>query len=363
MPVPSDSRTFMPSPTHTCGLTNSCSVTFQEVPATGCDLTQPFVDGEDVFTTGTVVDGLIPNTAYECFVIAFFDGNAQCTAGDSTDVVPTLPNPPTDVTVSNPTSGSLDVAAVAPTASGGNALPVQGYAFQCSLESECNPSGPWFPSSAPFASDPTIPVTVSGLDDDTAYNCWAATIAGESAPYEYSCSVPAQDSTTSGVLLGVVGIPGATSFYLNAPDLSDPVYPDFEGWSFQCVAGNLGSYDPCDPSGPWYVAWRSIHACVPRPAVDPSDEMHPGVVLVAIFDIIYVSSRHLNPIRPSQPSHSGRAPAPSIQDGHVFLGCGGLHGGRVADRICSQYRLQVLPWCVEWYHVHLPVHGWRRGKG
>jgi hypothetical protein len=186
-------------------------ISLQPAPATACDPSQPLVDGDDVFTTGTVVTGLIPNTDYECFVVALFDGEAQCTSADTTDVVPTLPNPPTDVTVSSPAFESLDVAAVAPTdATGGGAVPVAGYAFQCSLASECDPSGTWFPSSAPFASDPATPVTVSGLDPDTQYNCWAATVAGDSAPYEYSCSDSVQGSTAAAAAPTLAAIPGST---------------------------------------------------------------------------------------------------------------------------------------------------------
>jgi hypothetical protein len=186
-------------------------ISLQPAPATACDPSQPLVDGDDLFTTGTVVTGLIPNTDYECFVVALFDGEARCTSADTTDVVPTLPNPPTDVTVSSPAFESLDVAAVAPTdATGGGAVPVAGYAFQCSLESECDPSGTWFPSSAPFASDPATPVTVSGLDPDTQYNCWAATVAGDSAPYEYSCSDSVQGSTAAAAAPTLAAIPGST---------------------------------------------------------------------------------------------------------------------------------------------------------
>jgi hypothetical protein len=186
-------------------------ISLQPAPATACDPSQPLVDGDDVFTTGTVVTGLIPNTDYECFVVALFDGEAQCTSADTTDVVPTLPNPPTDVTVSSPAFESLDVAAVAPTdATGGGAVPVAGYAFQCSLASECDPSGTWFPSSAPFASDPATPVMVSGLDPDTQYNCWAATVAGDSAPYEYSCSDSVQGSTAAAAAPTLAAIPGST---------------------------------------------------------------------------------------------------------------------------------------------------------
>ncbi len=151
-----------------------------------------------MFTTGTKVTGLIPNTDYECFVIATYDGEAQCTSAESTTVVPTLPNPPTNVSVSNPTIASLDVAAIAPEdPEGGGAVPVAGYAFQCrpANESECDPAGTWFPSSAPFASDPTTPETVDGLDADTVYNCWAATVAGDAGSYEYSCSEPVQGTT------------------------------------------------------------------------------------------------------------------------------------------------------------------------
>lgn len=165
-------------------------------PATACDLSEPLVDGDDVFTTGTLVTGLVPNTDYECFVVVLYDGEAQCTSADSTDVVPTLPSPPTSVVVSNPTFDSLEVTAVAPVnPGGGGAVPVAGYAFQCSLEAECDPDGTWFPSSAPFAADPADPVTVTGLDAATVYNCWAATVAGDSAPYEYSCSVLEQGTT------------------------------------------------------------------------------------------------------------------------------------------------------------------------
>ncbi len=149
-----------------------------------------------MFTTGTLVTGLVPNTDYECFVVVLYDGEAQCTSADSTDVVPTLPSPPTSVVVSNPTFDSLEVTAVAPVnPGGGGAVPVAGYAFQCSLAAECDPDGTWFPSSAPFAADPADPVTVTGLDAATVYNCWAATVAGDSAPYEYSCSVLEQGTT------------------------------------------------------------------------------------------------------------------------------------------------------------------------
>ena len=144
----------------------------------------------------------------DCFVTV--DGGAlnafsKCKlAGEAT----TDPNPPTDVTVSNPTFESLDVGAVAPTGPSGNAILVAGYAFQCSLASECDPSGTWFPSSAPFASDPETPVTVSGLDPDTQYNCWAATVAGDSAPYEYSCSDSVQGSTVAAAAPTLAAIPG-----------------------------------------------------------------------------------------------------------------------------------------------------------
>ena len=156
-----------------------------------------------MFTTGTKVTGLIPNTDYECFVIATYDGEAQCTSAESTTVVPTLPNPPTNVSVSNPTIASLDVAAIAPEdPEGGGAVPVAGYAFQCrpANESECDPAGTWFPSAfwSPSPNDPTTPVTVDGLDADTVYNCWAATVAGDALDYnsyEYSCSEPVQGTT------------------------------------------------------------------------------------------------------------------------------------------------------------------------
>jgi len=228
-------------------------ISLQPAPATACDPSQPLVDGEDLFTTGTLVTGLIPNTYYQCFVLVEFDGQTRCTSADATDVVPTLPEPPTDVTVSNPTYQSLDVAAVAPAnATGGGAVPVAGYAFQCSLESECDPDGAWFPSLASFATDPATPVTVSGLAEDTAYNCWAATVAGDSAPYEYSCSAPAQDFATAEAQLAVVGSAGATSFFLHALGLDDPDpadVPNFQGWALQCAAGSPA----CDPTGTWYV--------------------------------------------------------------------------------------------------------------
>ena len=183
-------------------------ISLQPAPATACDPSQTLVDGDDLFTTGTLVTGLIPNTLYQCFVLVEFDGQTRCTSADATDVEPTLPEPPTDVTVSSPAFESLDVAAVAPTGPSGDAVPVAGYAFQCSLASECDPSGTWFPSSAPFASDPETPVTVSGLDPDTQYNCWAATVAGDSAPYEYSCSDSVQGSTVAAAAPTLAAIPG-----------------------------------------------------------------------------------------------------------------------------------------------------------
>jgi hypothetical protein len=188
-------------------------IALQPAPATACDPSQPLVDGDDVFTTGTLVTGLIPNTVYyECFVrrLSLTARHAMHVCGLRTTVVPTLPNPPTDVTVSSPAFESLDVAAVAPTGPSGNAVPVAGYAFQCSLASECDPSGAWFPSSAPFASDPATPVMVSGLDPDTQYNCWAATVAGDSAPYEYSCSDSVQGSTAAAAAPTLAAIPGST---------------------------------------------------------------------------------------------------------------------------------------------------------
>jgi hypothetical protein len=228
-------------------------ISLQPAPATACDPSQPLVDGDDLFTTGTLVTGLIPNTLYQCFVLVEFDGQTRCTPEDFITEVATLPNHPTDVTVSSPAFESLDVAAVAPTdATGGGAVPVAGYAFQCSLESECDPDGAWFPSSASFATDPATPVVVSGLAEDTAYNCWAATVSGDSAPYEYSCSAPAQDFATAEAQLAVVGSPGATSFFLHALGLDDPDpvdVPNFQGWALQCAAGSPA----CDPTGTWYV--------------------------------------------------------------------------------------------------------------
>ena len=111
--------------------------------------------------------------------------------------MPTVPGPPKDATISNPTPQSLDVAAAVPDPANGDAVTVQGYAFQCldSSEAECDPNGPWFPSSNAFASDPTTPVTVSGLDVDTPYRCWAATVVGSSAPFTYACSDPVEAST------------------------------------------------------------------------------------------------------------------------------------------------------------------------
>lgn len=103
-----------------------------------------------------------------------------------------------------------------------------------------------------FATDPATPVTVSGLAEDTAYNCWAATVAGDSAPYEYSCSAPAQDFATAEAQLAVVGSAGATSFFLHALGLDDPDpadVPNFQGWALQCAAGSPA----CDPTGTWYV--------------------------------------------------------------------------------------------------------------
>jgi len=183
-------------------------ISLQPAPATACDPSQTLVDGDDLFTTGTLVTGLIPNTLYQCFVLVEFDGQTRCTPKDFITEVATLPNHPTDVTVSSPAFESLDVAAVAPTGPSGNALPVAGYAFQCSLASECDPSGTWFPSSAPFASDPETPVTVSGLHPDAQYNCWAATVAGDSAPYEYSCSDSVQGSTAAAAAPTLAAIPG-----------------------------------------------------------------------------------------------------------------------------------------------------------
>jgi hypothetical protein len=186
-------------------------ISLQPAPATACDPSQTLVDGDDLFTTGTLVTGLIPNTLYQCFVLVEFDGQTRCTPEDFITEVATLPNHPTDVTVSSPAFESLDVAAVAPTdATGGGAVPVAGYAFQCLLASECDPSGTWFPSSAPFASDPATPVVVSGLDPDTQYNCWAATVAGDSAPYEYSCSDSVQGSTAAAAAPTLAAIPGST---------------------------------------------------------------------------------------------------------------------------------------------------------
>ena len=111
--------------------------------------------------------------------------------------MPTVPEPPKDATISNATPQSLDVAAAVPDPANGDAVTVQGYAFQCldSSEAECDPNGPWFPSSNAFASDPTTPVTVSGLDVDTPYRCWAATVVGSSAPFTYACSDPVEAST------------------------------------------------------------------------------------------------------------------------------------------------------------------------
>ena len=111
--------------------------------------------------------------------------------------MPTVPEPPKDATISNATPQSLDVAAAVPDPANGDAVTVQGYAFQCldSSEAECDPNGPWFPSSNAFASDPTTPVTVSGLDVDTPYKCWAATVVGTSAPFTYACSDPVEAST------------------------------------------------------------------------------------------------------------------------------------------------------------------------
>ena len=111
--------------------------------------------------------------------------------------MPTVPEPPKDATISNATPQSLDVAAAVPDPANGDAVTVQGYAFQCldSSEAECDPNGPWFPSSNAFASDLTTPVTVSGLDVGTTYKCWAATVVGSSAPFTYACSDPVEAST------------------------------------------------------------------------------------------------------------------------------------------------------------------------
>jgi len=172
------------------------------------------VDADTVFTNGTIVPDLIPNTDYECFVIATYDGEAQCTSGDKTDVVPTLPNPPTNVSVSNPTIESLDVAATAPLDPvGGGAVPLAGYAFQCSTGLECDSNGTWFPLDD-FVDDPTTPVTVSGLMFGTEYNCWAATVSGSSGSYEYSCSDLAQGTTNANVSISGLGngVPQNESF-------------------------------------------------------------------------------------------------------------------------------------------------------
>ena len=204
------------------------------------------------------------------------DEVVKCTSADMTDVEPTLPQPPVGLEVVGRTYGTLDLKADYPDPANGDAVFVQGYAFQCSLESECNSSGPWFPSSAPFAADPTTPVTVSGLAEDTTYNCWSATVVGASEPYEYFCSDPVQDATTDEAQLAVVGSPGTSSFFLNALGLDDPTdVPSFEGWAFQCVANILGSYGPCDPSGTWYVGRQIVLACIPLFCLlDPPYAMH-----------------------------------------------------------------------------------------
>ncbi len=121
----------------------------------------------------------------------------KCSTADMAAVVPTLPGPPTCLGISNPTRESLDVDALLPFPDNGDAVTVQGYAFQCldSSEAACDPDGPWFPSSTPFASNPTTPVTVSGLAAATDYNCWAATVVGDSAPFTYYCSDPGEAGT------------------------------------------------------------------------------------------------------------------------------------------------------------------------
>ena len=179
--------------------TDTRLVNLQAVPATACDLSAPLYDGSDVFTTGSIVPNLVPNTNYECFVVATYNGEAQCTSAEAAIVQPTFPNPPTNVTVSDPTIASLNVEAIPPQdPEGGGAVPFAGYAFQCrpANELECDPAGTWFPSSAPFASNPATPVTVDGLDADTVYNCWAATVAGDVGSYEYSCSIEPEQGTT-----------------------------------------------------------------------------------------------------------------------------------------------------------------------
>lgn len=146
--------------------TDTRLVNLQAVPATACDLSAPLYDGSDVFTTGSIVPNLVPNTNYECFVVATYNGEAQCTSAEAAIVQPTFPNPPTNVTVSDPTIASLNVEAIPPQdPEGGGAVPFAGYAFQCrpANELECDPAGTWFPSSAPFASNPATPVTVDGL--------------------------------------------------------------------------------------------------------------------------------------------------------------------------------------------------------
>ena len=188
-------------------------------PATECDTSSPdlWTDAPDLYGSGQIVSGLSPNTDYTCFASATYVENgvtqyacaeAEYQANDY--VVPTLPGPPRTVEISNPTYQSLNVAAALPDPANGNAVTVQGYAFQClSTSNECDPDGTWFPSSA-FASDPTIPVTVSGLEADTAYMCWAATVVGDSAPFTYACSDPAESSTPAPPL--------------NAPTLDDATH-------------------------------------------------------------------------------------------------------------------------------------------
>ena len=150
---------------------------------------------------GVLVDSLAANTRYVCFAATVYgaSGSEKYSCSIASDSLSTLPGPPTGAAISNPTHQSLEVVADLPDPVNGDAATVQGYAFQClpaSAADECSQAGTWFPSSAPFASVPTTPMTVSGLESETAYKCWAATVVGDSRPLTYYCSDHAAESST-----------------------------------------------------------------------------------------------------------------------------------------------------------------------
>ena len=195
-----------------------CLETSPTSPVTECDTSSPdlWTDAPNLYTTGQVVSGLLPNTDYTCFASATYvkDGVTTYTcaaaeASENDDVVLLPPAPPTTISVDNglPPSSSIVVSATAPTGNG-NAQPIPGYAVQCldassSVPTACDVDGTW----SSIVDDTVLGTGVSfgSLSADTSYVCFAATVYGASGSEKYSCSA------ASGPISTTAGAPGAVT--------------------------------------------------------------------------------------------------------------------------------------------------------